>query len=426
MKTEAPKSKQGHNPSEKVPELNSDSSFEFKDKRSLTVSQRTLQAMANNSSRVQKAAEWQSQANQYVQRLVQKKEAPIQALIDSATFQGQTPGSMLRPRRSVRTIDADLDNYHAANQNNKLRMLATLKATINLYIASKPADPSDARLTAVNTLKANLLLEEPSVRRLDILAQNNVPADLTNIVTAAGISDLDLGNLSALAPINAINQIVALNAQGRTNANIITLFNDVAQVNNYQQLRQLSASPLSNADILLLADLGGAGLGGHILPAQPTFDELRALATSGKTIVNYTTLLGMGVVQSVAELEELGRTNRVQRAINELSASGAHDRMYYIPMNLHYKTPEAQQDRTGWAAAYNSVYAISGAAGKLQAAASSNTILQLLIAHGTLNAGTAAVPNFLVQELRARWMSTHTGAEGVHYQGGDRGDDFRA
>ncbi len=404
--------------------------FSFADNRLETTMQLQLQEMANahNSEN-----EFRQIGNNISNRdVLQKKphlsktnnqisEDIIQAIINSDTFRTQTPGSLFKPRKTVDAIDTALDNYHLAVQGNKLAQLGNLLTAINIYRASKATDPTNPRLTAVNNLRTAALLERPLVIRLDTLAAHGVTADLTNIGAAAAMSDLELTNLATLGQINTIQQLVQLHNQARPDAHIIALA-ALPQVNSFASLNQLVATARPQNEISQLADLGGVGLGGHVLPAQPTFIELLHLTNAVKTIVNYTTMLGEVIIGSVAELEEYARTGRINRLIDELHASQAHHDMYYIPMNLAYSLPVTQLDRTGWKAAYGSVYAISSAAGKLDIAARSAQIQARLVAHNMIPAG-AAVPDFLVHPLKAAWLQKHTGAEGVHYQGGDRGDD---
>lgn len=357
---------------------------------------------------------------------IQTGKGTVQAIIDSDAFRLQTPGiPLIRPRNTVNTIDTAIDNYHAAAQANKLIELGHLLTVINSYRNSKLADPNNPRLIAVNNLKTAVLLEQPLVERLDILATNGVVANLANIATAAALSDLELNTLSSLGLVNTIAQVVTLHNLPRANADIITLAG-LPQINSYASLRQLSSSTRPENEISQLADLGGVGLGGHVLPAQPSYPELLNLTNGASSIVQYTNMLGSVVVGSAAELEEYGRTGRINRLIAGLIPSHAENDMYYIPMNLHYTVAVGQLNRTGWKAAYSSVYAIKGASEKLDNAVQSVPIRNRLIAHNILHGGAGVVPDFLADVLKANWLQTHTGAEGIHYQGGDRGDDLRA
>ncbi len=356
---------------------------------------------------------------------VQTSEGIVQAIIDSDTFRTQTPGNLLRPRRTIDAIDTALDDYHNATQANKLLEMSRLLTAISKYRNSKLSDPTNPRLAVVNDLKAEVLLEQPLVERLDLLAANGVTATLGNIATAAALNNLQLNTLSILGQVNTIDQVVTLHNLPRANADIVTLA-ALPQVNSYGDLRQLSATARPENEISQLADLGGVGLGGHVLPAQPIFAQLLSLTNGASSIAEYTNMLGSVVVGSVAELEEYGRTGRINRLIAELTPSQAVDDMYYIPMNIHYGLAVGQLNRTGWKAAYSSVYAIKGASENLNLAVQSAPIRARLVAHNILPAGAGVVPDFLADVLKARWLQTHTGAEGIHYQGGDRGDDQRA
>lgn len=185
----------------------------------------------------------------------------IQAIIDSAAFRIQTPGTLFRPRRTVDAIDTALDNYHSAAQGNKLATLGALLNAVSTYRASKTPDPADARLTAVNNLRKAILDEQPLVIRLDLLSQHGVTANLENIGTAAAISDQELTELAQLEQVTDVAELVQLHGLARVHAETMVLaaiqYRGVRP--SLQQIINLDGFALARIQTLAEANLAQAG-----------------------------------------------------------------------------------------------------------------------------------------------------------------------
>lgn len=217
--------------------------------------------------------------------------APIQAIINSDEFRAQTPGTRLRPRKTVDTIDHALDAYHGSDQVHKLQAMDALQDVIMQYLNSKILnDPTNVRIEPVKNLMRAATQERPLVYRLDILAQRNIAADLANIGQVAALSTRELSDVAQIFGAGAVTDIAALLNEVGNGALLLALLQDAtaaggAGTPGLRLHRVLRDNPLTPRTRLALAPLLSAQkqidekilrgrLGAPLLPGQaPTADQ---------------------------------------------------------------------------------------------------------------------------------------------------------
>jgi hypothetical protein len=122
----------------------------------------------------------------------------------------------------------------------------------------------------------------------------------------------------------------------------------------------------------------------------------------------------------------------IEEAYKILEKENIHSVIKKMAMTLHHNSsnrdaystvlqrgPEAVPKRDS--AGYNSVYAISEAAGKLPDAIASPYILEFAQRCEAVSLYEKALPSEIATRLYNKWCEENTGAGGVHYQGSDRG-----
>ncbi|MEO1423782.1 MAG: hypothetical protein AAFV09_11495 [Pseudomonadota bacterium] len=360
----------------------------------------------------------------HLAELQAQADAPIQRIISEETFQEQTPGRLLAPRKAVARIDPLIAAYHNAPSGGKAAAHAALLTEINAYIAGKAGDPTNKRLTPVTNLRTALVAETAAATMMDTLAGHGVQSDMTSVGMVAAIPAADIAILGPLAQVTAPSDLLALHRLSRTNADIATLA-ALPQFTSFNWLRTLAALPRITAEISQIANLHTVGLGGVMLPSQPTYYDLLEIAKSAHTIADITNAMTTWTITQTSHLTDICTKGYPTGLLSRRGMIAAAERMYYIPMNLIYGQPASQATRLKWGAHYGSVFAIGHAADKLATAAADPVILAELQTGGVLSATATAVPQVIIDTLSAGWLATHTGAAGVGYAGGDTGGDTR-
>lgn len=199
--------------------------------------------------------------NQQVTKKTANPVSVVQAIRSVATFQGQTPGSLFTPRRTITTIDTALDNYITSPGPNKLNMANALLQGIQNYLATPNRDP--ARVAVVQNLQAEAQLEQNLLNELGA-ANGGLFDDLIQRVGG-------LGNITALTAV--AHEITA--AYAAQLPHLVTLAGGAANLTGLQDLIQ----HIQPANAFLLSGLiplaGGAtnlvqldNLIQHITPAN--------------------------------------------------------------------------------------------------------------------------------------------------------------
>ncbi|WP_445173411.1 DUF4157 domain-containing protein [Microcoleus sp.] len=185
----------------------------------------------------------------------------VQAIRSVATFQGQTPGSLRTPRRTIKSIDTALDQYINNRGLNKLNMANALLVAIQTYLNTPNHDP--ARVGVVQALQVEAQLEQNLLNELGA-ANGGLFDDLIQRV----------GGLANIAPLTAVaHQITA--AYAAQLLHLVTLAGGAANLvllqNLIQHIQPVNAFLLSG--LIPLAG-GYANLGlldnliQHITPAN--------------------------------------------------------------------------------------------------------------------------------------------------------------